>query len=101
MIKIFLLVISAVAIASAGWVNGYTKANGTYVSGYYRTDPNSTTDDNYSAKGNINPYTGTTGTTTYGTYDNTNSTASGQVIYTGPRGGRYYIDSYGNKVCVK
>ena len=29
-----------------------------YVNGYYRTDPNDTTEDNYSHQGNVNPYTG-------------------------------------------
>lgn len=44
------------------WVNGYYKSNGTYVEGYYRTRPNNTNSDNFSTKGNVNPYTGRTGT---------------------------------------
>lgn len=55
----FLLVTSA---SADQYVNGYTKSNGTYVQGYTRTSPNSTTSDNYSTKGNINPYTGQEGT---------------------------------------
>ena len=43
-------------------VNGYTKKDGTYVAPYYRSSPNSTTLDNYSTKGNVNPYTGKVGT---------------------------------------
>jgi hypothetical protein len=51
------------AIANADeYVNGYYKKNGTYVEGYNRTSSNSTKDDNYSTKGNQNPYTGTYGT---------------------------------------
>lgn len=42
-------------------VKGYTKSNGTYVAPYYRTAPNSTNKDNFSTKGNTNPYTGTAG----------------------------------------
>lgn len=44
------------------YVHGYFKANGTYVAPHYRSAPNSTTADNYSTKGNVNPYTGAPGT---------------------------------------
>jgi hypothetical protein len=44
------------------WVKGYTRADGTKVQGHYRTNPNSTRNDNYSTKGNINPHTGKAGT---------------------------------------
>lgn len=43
-------------------VNGYYKKNGTYVEPHYRTAPNNTNLDNYSTKGNTNPYTGKEGT---------------------------------------
>ena len=43
------------------WVNGYTKKNGTYVQGYMRSSPNSLKYDNFSSKGNTNPYTGKKG----------------------------------------
>ncbi len=43
-------------------VQGYYRSNGTYVQGHYRTLPNSTVLDNWSMKGNINPYTGKEGT---------------------------------------
>jgi hypothetical protein len=43
-------------------VNGYTKKDGTYVAPHQRTAPNNTTLDNYSTKGNVNPYTGQPGT---------------------------------------
>lgn len=35
----------------AGYVNGYFKSNGTYVPGYYRSNPNAYKSDNYSYKG--------------------------------------------------
>lgn len=38
-------------------VDGYYRRNGTYVAPYIRTSPNHTRDDNYSTRGNINPYT--------------------------------------------
>lgn len=42
-------------------VKGYTKKNGTYVVPSYKTSPNRTKLDNYSTKGNYNPYSGKTG----------------------------------------
>lgn len=44
------------------WVNGYRKNDGTYVPGHWRTNPNSTRNDNYSTYPNINPHTGKVGT---------------------------------------
>lgn len=44
------------------YVRGYTRSNGTYVAPHYRSDPNRTKNDNFSTKGNINPYTGKPGT---------------------------------------
>lgn len=41
--------------------SGYLKSNGTYVQPYYKTTPNKTKIDNYSTKGNYNPFTGKTG----------------------------------------
>ena len=42
-------------------VNGYYRSNGTYVQPHYRSAPNSTATDNWSTKGNTNPYTGQQG----------------------------------------
>jgi hypothetical protein len=41
--------------------SGYTTNRGTYVQPYVATNPNSTQRDNYSATGNVNPYTGVVG----------------------------------------
>lgn len=43
------------------FVNGYYKKNGTYVQPHFKTAPNSSMFDNYSTKGNFNPYTGKPG----------------------------------------
>ena len=43
-------------------VSGYTANNGTYVAPHQQTNPNNTQRDNYSATGNVNPYTGAVGT---------------------------------------
>jgi hypothetical protein len=45
-------------------VQGYTAPSGTYVQPHQQTNPNSTQRDNYSATGNVNPYTGAVGTRT-------------------------------------
>lgn len=42
-------------------VKGYTRKDGTYVAPHYRSSPNSSKYDNYSTKGNYNPYTGKAG----------------------------------------
>ena len=49
--------------AQSVYVEGHWRDNGTtYVQPHYRTSPNSTTLDNWSTKGNTNPYTGKAGT---------------------------------------
>lgn len=42
-------------------VRSYHKSNGTYVQKHYRTDKDHTKSNNWSTKGNINPYTGKKG----------------------------------------
>ena len=57
-----LMIIGTTGIAEADvWVNGHYKNNGTYVQPHYRSSPNSITSDNWSTRGNINPYTGQSG----------------------------------------
>lgn len=51
--------------AHAGSVNGYIKRDGTYVAPHYRSGSNGTVTDNYSFKGNSNPYTGNSGSNHY------------------------------------
>ncbi|MEI8396673.1 MAG: hypothetical protein WCF85_18220 [Rhodospirillaceae bacterium] len=43
-------------------VGGYTRQNGTYVEPHMQTNPNNSALDNWSTKGNSNPYTGQPGT---------------------------------------
>lgn len=44
------------------WTTGHTTKTGTYVQGHYSTNPNGTRNDNFSTRGNTNPYTGEAGT---------------------------------------
>lgn len=48
--------------ASDVHVHGYTKKNGTVLKPYTRSNGNSTQRDNFSTKGNVDPYTGKKGT---------------------------------------
>lgn len=111
------------------WVSGYTRSNGTYVQGHYRTAPDYTRNNNWTTQGNVNPHTGKVGTlprsssysnvyyTPTSTYSNNYSystptytypttytptyTNTTNTLYTGPRGGTYYINSNGNKTYIR
>lgn len=67
------------------FVRGYTKSNGTYVAPHYRSSPDSSYNNNWSVKGNQNPYTGSYGTNspTYNdkspSYNNNNYGGNGLV----------------------
>ena len=62
---VLLIAIFTTSLAFAGQVRGYTRSNGTYVNSYQRSSPDRTVTNNYSFKGNTNPYTGQVGTNTY------------------------------------
>lgn len=44
------------------YTHSYTTKRGTYVHAHYSTNPNHTKRDNWSTKGNVNPFTGKRGT---------------------------------------
>jgi hypothetical protein len=50
------------SLSADSYVKGYLKSNGTYVAPHYRSTSNNTINDNWSTKGNVNPYTGKLGT---------------------------------------
>ncbi len=56
------LLVGQVAFARDVYVRPHVKSDGTYVEGHYRTSPNNSNMDNFSTRGNVNPYTGQTGT---------------------------------------
>jgi hypothetical protein len=47
---------------SSHYVRGYVRKDGTYVSPHYQTNPDSSVQNNWSTRGNVNPYTGKVGT---------------------------------------
>ena len=49
------------SLSASHSVKGYVKKNGTYVAPSHATNPNKSKSDNWSTKGNTNPYTGKAG----------------------------------------
>lgn len=86
--------------SSVRYQSGYTKSNGTYVQPHYKTKNNNTNTDNFSTKGNYNPYNGTTGSRAKDYSNDAYNYGKGKTIQTGPKGGQYYINSNGNKTYV-
>lgn len=86
--------------SSVRYQRGYTRTNGTYVQGHYKTYPNSTNHDNFSTRGNTNIYTGSIGNIARDYSFRAYNYGSGKTIHSGPRGGQYYINSKGNKTYV-
>lgn len=57
---------ASVSVAEADqFVNGYVTKNGTYVAPHYRSNSDGYSENNYSYKGNVNPYNGTRGSNSY------------------------------------
>jgi hypothetical protein len=47
------------------WVNGHYKSSGSYVQPHYRSSPDGSIYNNWSYRGNTNPYTGKRGYRSY------------------------------------
>ena len=62
LIALALFAASIVGAMAQVHVTGYYRKDGTYVEPHWRSNPNSTTSDNWSTRGNANPYTGEVGT---------------------------------------
>lgn len=101
-ILVLLFLFFPIAVSAQKYVNGYHRKDGTYVQGYYRSERNGTNRDNWSTKGNYNPYTGSRGTKVadYSEEAFQQNYNRGKKIYTGPKGGEYYINRKGNKTYV-
>ena len=77
-----ILLFSVAEVASAAWVNGYYRSDGTYVRGHYRSNPNGLNYDNYSYKPSQPRYNDSYGK--YNTYKwNTPSYNTQRDYYTG------------------
>jgi hypothetical protein len=75
LIAVGLLAASPAAFAD-NYVNGYYRKNGTYVEPHYKSDPNTSKFDNFSTRGNTNPYTGRSGSVDPYKTDNSNNYGS-------------------------
>ena len=69
-------------VSAQVYVHGYTKKDGTYVAPHYRSSPDSNPYNNYSTRGNVNPYTGQVGTKS--PYSSSNSYGSSSYGYSNP-----------------
>jgi hypothetical protein len=114
---VFLFVAANSFAQSTVYVQGYTRSNGTYVQDHYRTAPSS---KNYGSSTRIAEYNFNTPVCIYrnrtnspsGSYSSrvyTNPThkspssesfSTNTSVYTGSRGGSYYINSNGNKTYI-
>ena len=61
-VALVLFAVMSVTCVFAVHVRGYYRKDGRYVAHHERTAPNKTKNDNYSTRGNVNPYTGKSGT---------------------------------------
>jgi hypothetical protein len=59
---VFVVSFTSISFSQDVHVKGHYRSNGTYVKPHYRSAPNGNAFDNYSTKGNTNPYTGQRGT---------------------------------------
>lgn len=80
--------LAALAIPASAQVHvqGYYRADGTYVAPYYRTAPDNTINNNYSTYPNVNPYTGQQGTVAPNPYQ---QGYAGPPAYGSPYGSSY------------
>ena len=61
----FILIVNVQIFAKDIYVDGYYNKSGKYVEQHYRSDSNYSKSDNWTTKGNVNPYTKEKGTKTY------------------------------------
>jgi hypothetical protein len=78
-----LCALATVAYAGDTHVNGYFRNDGSYVQPHYRSAPDSSTYNNYSTQGNVNPYTGQAGT--HNPYQMQQPSTGYGTNYIGPR----------------
>jgi hypothetical protein len=88
---LLLAALASSAFAQDSYHQGYVTKNGTYVAPHYQTAPDNTLLNNYSTRGNLNPYTGQPGIV--------NPYQSPSPTYQQPQQRRCFRDMYGNVNC--
>lgn len=89
-----------IATPTVRYQSGYQRTDGTVVQSHYKTMSNNTNWDNFSTKGNTNPYTSVAGSRARDYSSGATNYGSGKTIFEGSRGGQYYINGSGNKSYV-
>jgi hypothetical protein len=84
MLLLFALIGEA-AMEAAVSVRGYFRKDGTYVAPHFRSAPDGNFYNNWSTKGNVNPYTGKPGTKSIPPYSSQPSYSAGSPILSLPR----------------
>jgi hypothetical protein len=96
--RLFVILALTTISATAGdvYVPPHIRSDGTFVQGHHRSSPDGSQYNNYSAQGNVNPYTGQQGAVTpYAAQPAPQVPAAGGYI----NGQRCYTDSYGYRHC--
>lgn len=94
--KEYLLLIAFIVVTPCfadTYVHGYYTKNGTYVEPHYRSDNNGSAYDNWSTRGNQNPYTGQYGTRTENSYSSRGVSSYGSINDSNRRNGLGAINS--------
>ena len=86
------------AVSAQVYVQGYTKKDGTYVAPHYRSNPDSNPFNNYSTKGNVNPYTGQPGTKN--PYGSSGSYGSSSNPYSNPYSSTNQSSGSNTQTCI-
>ena len=64
----------SISVFADTYVRGHYRKSGSYVQPHYRTNSNNTRLDNYSTRGNVNPYNGRVGTKDPSAFNNSYGT---------------------------
>ena len=101
-ISFILLVLSASVSYGQRYHSGYYRSgrNPGYVRPYVQSTPNRTNWDNYSTRGNRNPYTGQSGSRARDYSTGAYNYGNDHAINRGSNGGQYYYNNRSNKVYV-
>ncbi len=100
-ILISILTSAAVIAQSSRYQRGYyRKSSGTFVQGHFKTHSDGTNWNNYSTRGNRNPYNGSKGYRAKDYSAKAYNYGKGHTIRRGSRGGQFYYNSRGNKTYV-
>lgn len=97
---IAMMAMTGVFAQSHRYQNGYYRNNGAYVRGHFKTRSDQTNHNNFSTRGNRNPYVGSSGRRARDYSPRAYNYGRGKNITTGPRGGQFYRNRSGRRTYV-